>query len=35
MKLKKKEDESVNASVLLRSGDKILKGGSIETKSGA
>jgi hypothetical protein len=35
MKLKKKEDQSVDASVLLRRGDKILKGGNTETKCGA
>jgi hypothetical protein len=35
MKLKKKEDQSVDASVLLRRGNKILKVGSTETKCGA
>jgi hypothetical protein len=35
MKLKKKEDQRVDASVLLRDGDKILKGGRMETKCGA
>jgi hypothetical protein len=35
MKLKKKEDQSVDASVLLRRGNKILKGGNAETKCGA
>ena len=35
MKLKKKEDQSVEASVLLRRGNKILKGGNMETKYGA
>jgi len=36
MKLKKKEDQSVEASsVLLRRGDKILTGGNTETKCGA
>jgi hypothetical protein len=34
MKLKKKEDQSVNASVLLRRGNKILMGGNMETKCG-
>jgi hypothetical protein len=34
MKLKK-EDQSVEASVLLRRGNKILKGGNMETKYGA
>jgi hypothetical protein len=34
-KLKKKEDQSVDASVLLRRGNKILKGGNRETKCGA
>jgi hypothetical protein len=32
MKLKKKEDQSVGTSVLLRRGNKILKGGNEETK---
>jgi hypothetical protein len=32
MKLKKKEDQSVDASVLLRRGNKILKGRNMETK---
>jgi hypothetical protein len=31
MKLKKKEDQSVDASVFLRRGNKILKGGNMET----
>jgi hypothetical protein len=35
MKLKKKEDPSVGASVLLRRGNKILTGGNMETKCGA
>ena len=35
MKLKKKEDQSVNASVLLRRVNKILTGGNMETKCGA
>ena len=35
MKLKKKEDQSVDASVLLRRGNKILIGGNLERKSGA
>jgi hypothetical protein len=35
MKLKKKEDQSVHASVLLRKGNKILIGGNTETKCGA
>jgi hypothetical protein len=35
MKLKKKEDHSVDASVLLRRGNKILTGGNVETKCGA
>jgi hypothetical protein len=35
MKLKKMENQSVDASGLLRRGDKILKGGKIETKCGA
>jgi len=34
MKLKKK-DQSVDASVLLRRGNKILTGGNMETKYGA
>jgi hypothetical protein len=34
MKLKK-EDQSVDASVLLRRGNKILTGGNAETKRGA
>ena len=34
MKLKTK-DQSMDASVLLRSGNKILKGGNTETKCGA
>jgi hypothetical protein len=32
MKLKKKEDQSVGASVLLRRGNKILKEGNMEAK---
>jgi hypothetical protein len=35
MKLKKKEDQSVNTSVLLRRGNKIPMGGDTETKCGA
>jgi hypothetical protein len=35
MKLKKKEDQSVGASVLLRRGNKILMGANTETKCGA
>jgi hypothetical protein len=35
MKIKKKEDQSVDASVLLRRGNKILPRGNIETKCGA
>ena len=35
MKVKKKEDQSVDASVLLRRGDKIPTGGDTETKCGA
>ena len=35
MKFKKKEDQSVDASVLLRRGNKILMGGNTETKCGA
>jgi hypothetical protein len=35
MKLKKKEDQSVDASVLLRRGNKIPMGGVTETKYGA
>jgi hypothetical protein len=35
MKLKKKKDQSVGASVLLRTGNKILMGGNMETKCGA
>jgi hypothetical protein len=35
MKLKKKGDENVDASVLLRKGNKILMGGNTRTKSGA
>ena len=34
MKLKKKEDQNVDASVLLRRGNKILKGGNTETYCG-
>jgi hypothetical protein len=32
MKLKKKEDQSMDVSVLLRRGNKILTGGKTETK---
>jgi hypothetical protein len=35
MKLKKKEDQNVGALVLLTSGNKILRGGNMETKCGA
>jgi hypothetical protein len=35
MKLKKKEDQTVDASVFLRRGNKILMGGNMETKCGA
>jgi hypothetical protein len=35
MKLKKKEDHSVGASVFLRKGNKILMGTNMETKYGA
>ena len=35
MKLKKKEDQSMGASVLLRRGNKILTGRNMETKCGA
>jgi hypothetical protein len=35
MKLKKTEDQSVDALVLLRKGNKILTGGNMETKCGA
>jgi hypothetical protein len=35
MKLKKKEDQSVDALVLLRRGNKIPMGGVTETKCGA
>jgi hypothetical protein len=35
MKLKKKEEKSVNTSVLLRRGNKIPTGGDTETKYGA
>jgi hypothetical protein len=35
MKLKKTEDQSVHASVLLLRGDKILMAGYMETKYGA
>jgi hypothetical protein len=35
MKLKKKEDQSVDTLVLLGRGNKILLGGDIETKFGA
>jgi hypothetical protein len=35
MKSKKKEEQSVDASVLLRRGNKMLTGGSMETKCGS
>ena len=35
MKLKKIEDQSMGASVLLRRGNKILTGGNMEAKYGA
>ena len=35
MKPMKKEDQSVDALVLLRRGNKILTGGNMETKCGA
>jgi hypothetical protein len=35
MKPKKKKGQSVNASVLLRRGNKILTGANMETKCGA
>jgi hypothetical protein len=35
LKLKKKEDQSVGAAVLLRSDNKILTGGNTRTKYGA
>jgi len=35
MKLKKKQDQSVEASILLKRGNKVLKGGNKETKFGA
>ena len=35
MKFKKKEDQSVDVSVFLRRGNKILTGGNMETKCGA
>jgi hypothetical protein len=35
MTLKKKKDQSVDVSVLLRMGNKILLGGNTETKCGA
>ena len=35
MKLKEKEDQSVDVLVLLRRGNKILTGGNTETKCGA
>jgi hypothetical protein len=35
MKPKKKKDQSVDVSVLLRRGNKILTGGNMETKYGA
>jgi hypothetical protein len=34
MKVKNKEDQSVDASVLLRKENKTVKGGSTETKCG-
>jgi hypothetical protein len=34
MKLKKKEDQSMHASMLLRRGNKIHTGGNMETKCG-
>jgi hypothetical protein len=34
MKFKKKEDQSVGASVLLRRGNKILTGANTDTKCG-
>jgi hypothetical protein len=35
MKLKKKKDQSVDTTVYLRMGNKILLGGNLETKCGA
>jgi hypothetical protein len=35
MKLKNNEDQSVDASVLLRRGNRIVMGGNMETKCGA
>jgi hypothetical protein len=35
MKLRKKEDQSMDASVLLRRGNKIFTGGNMETEYGA
>jgi hypothetical protein len=35
MKLKKKKNQIVDVSVLLRKGNKILTGGNTETKCGA
>ena len=35
MKFKKEEDQSLDASVLLRRGNKMLMGGNTETKCGA
>jgi hypothetical protein len=35
MKLKKEENQSVNASVFLRRGNKLLTGGNMQTKCGA
>jgi hypothetical protein len=35
MKLKEKEDQSVDALVVLRVGSKMLMGGNTETKCGA
>ena len=35
MKSKKKEDQCVDTSVLLRKGNKILTGGNLETNCGA
>jgi hypothetical protein len=34
MKLKKKKDQNMDASVLLRTEKKVLKGGNTETKGG-
>jgi hypothetical protein len=35
MKLKEKQDQSVDIAVLLRRGNKIFTGGNMETKCGA